>query len=167
VRPTSSRVREALFSILGQQMGGLHVLDLFAGAGTLGIEAVSRGATSVLFVEADQGHAGLLRRNVGILRDLSVVRVEVGEVQQVLPRLAAEGLAFDIVFLDPPYGRGLAQESLLVLDRLPGLLRGNARVVCESGGGELLPDRVGGLPASPLRRYGETQLHFYSRIEDP
>ncbi len=130
-RPTSDRVREALFAMLGD-IEGLRVLDLFAGTGALGIEALSRGAASVLFVERDRAALAVLRANLDSLslgRD--VARVRRGDVPRVLRAARAEAETYDLVFIDPPYReapRWAAQLSSL----LPALLAPGALVAAES-----------------------------------
>ena len=167
VRPTTSRVREALFSILGQALPGLRVLDLFAGAGTLGIEAASRGARLVVFVERDSGPLRLLRSNAEVLRGHSEVSVVAGDVLEALPRLAQEGHTFDLVFLDAPYGKGLGAAALAALEQHPSLLQAAARVVCEAGSTDELPTSVAGLRGRTPRSYGDTRLHLYEGIPAP
>ncbi|MGQ9779151.1 MAG: 16S rRNA (guanine(966)-N(2))-methyltransferase RsmD [Bacillota bacterium] len=105
LRPTAEKVRKAVFDILGPRVAGAVVLDLFAGAGGLGLEALSRGAKQVIFVERDRRALDLLRRN---LRELGLaegeeVRVVAGDVRMVLSRLAGAGERFDLVLADPPY----------------------------------------------------------------
>ncbi|HCP47621.1 MAG TPA: 16S rRNA (guanine(966)-N(2))-methyltransferase RsmD, partial [Deltaproteobacteria bacterium] len=112
IRPTASRVREALFSILGQRLDGRRVLDLYAGAGTLGIEAASRGADDVVFVEVDGSHVELLRHNARLLDGVASHRILGLDVQRAIQRLRSEGGGFDLVFLDAPYGKGLSTKTL-------------------------------------------------------
>ena len=159
VRPTASRVREALFSILGQDLTGDRVLDLFAGAGSLGIEAASRGAARVVFVEQSRDHARVLTENTGLLDGIADVVVR--------PR-ASGGERFDLVLLDPPYGRGLAGEALAALDAVADrLLRPGAVVVVETDGRDALPERVGTLLRSGPRRYGDTEIWLYTEPDEP
>jgi 16S rRNA (guanine966-N2)-methyltransferase len=130
-RPTSDRVKEALFALLGD-VAGARVLDLFAGAGGLGIEAVSRGAARAVFVERDQRALRALRHNLDSL-GLDAARAEVrpGEVLAALRTARGRAETYDLVFIDPPYSRAsdLGHElSLLV----PPLLEPEARIVVES-----------------------------------
>ncbi len=163
VRPTASRVREGLFSILGQCLDGIAVLDLFAGAGTLGLEAGSRGAGSVVFVEASKKHVSVLDENVKLLADCSSVRVLKMDVLKAIPSLAREGGRFDLVFLDPPYGKGLGRAALEALKPVADrLLEEASTVVVESDGKEALPPHVGDWTLKDRRRYGRTHLSFYT-----
>ena len=160
IRPTSDRVREAIFNILGPAVVEATVLDLFAGTGALTLEALSRGAWEAVLVE-DQGAAlGVLRRNIVSLRLEDRVRVMPMPVEGALRKLAAQEEQFTLVFLDPPYGRGLALETLTTLQG-SGLLLPEAKVVAEHSHRETLPEQVGRLKLSQCRRYGDTQVAFY------
>jgi 16S rRNA (guanine966-N2)-methyltransferase len=162
VRPTAARVREALFSILGQDLSGDRVLDLFAGAGSLGIEAASRGAKRVVFVEQSRAHARVLAANVALLDGIAEVVVRTADARRVLRGLAAAGERFDLVLLDPPYGKGLATEALTALEAVADQLLGqDTVVVVETDGRDALPERIGALVRSGPRRYGDTELWLY------
>ena len=151
-RPTADRVREALFSMLGD-VGGARVLDLYAGSGALGIEALSRGAESAVFVERDQRALAALRRN------LEAIGAEVGvRRQDVLRFLARPAGTFDLVFCDPPYDdapRVAAQLS----EALPAMLGENARIVTESDKRNPL---LLSLPLVVERAYGDTRIAIHS-----
>jgi len=166
VRPTSSRVREALFSILGQNLDGQRVLDLFAGTGSIGIEAASRGATSVVFLESNAGHARVLATNAGLLDGIAQVEILRRDAVSALPSLASRHEPFDLAFLDPPYGKGLAAQCLAALAPLTDqlLCRGGV-VVVETDGHEELPEQVGSWQSSDNRSYGQTRLGFYRHRE--
>lgn len=160
VRPTGARVREALFSILGQRLDGRRVLDLFAGTGALGVEAGSRGASAVVFVERSTEHLPSLRTNVSLLGDRG--RVEVGDAFGALSALAARGEQFELVFLDPPYRQALADRALLQLAGTPSVLATDAVVLVETARGE--PVAVpAGLRLDGTRHYGDTALHLFRR----
>jgi 16S rRNA (guanine966-N2)-methyltransferase len=160
IRPTSDKVREAIFNILGPGLVEARVLDLFAGTGALSLEALSRGAREAVLVE-DQGAAlEVLRRNLEALGVETQARVMPLPVHQALKKLAARGERFDLVFLDPPYSRGLAAATLADLEAY-GLLASYAQVVAEHSHREVLPERLGRLHLSQCRRYGDTQVTFY------
>ncbi len=160
LRPTSERVREAVFSILGLAVPGARVLDLFAGTGALGLEALSRGAAAVVFVEDHPASLKVLRRNIEALGLADRTEVLPLPVKGALKRLIARQAVFDIVFLDPPYGSGLAADTLKALAGA-GILTPAARVVAEHSRREVLPGAVGGLERRDSRRYGDTQVAFY------
>ena len=156
-RPTSDRVREALFSMLGA-LGGERVLDAFAGSGALGLEALSRGAASALFVERDGRAADVIRRNIA---DLGLPENRAAIVQAPLAAALGQarerGDAYDLVFLDPPYRHPPALGTELT-DALGPLLAVGARIVTES-------DRRAPLdlplPATHDRRYGDTLIRIH------
>ncbi len=137
VRPTSDRIRESLFMRLGD-VEGLAVLDLYAGTGALGIEALSRGAKYAVFVDRANASLRVLKKNIQTLGLGSRSRVMRGDVLRVLPRLAERGDAFDLVFLDPPYDAEVIAPTLAGLRR-ESLLRPGAVVVVESAKRHALP----------------------------
>ncbi len=157
VRPTPLRVREALFSILGASCQGRTVLDACAGTGALGLEALSRGADRVCLVERSPKVAALLRENVERL-GLAGAQVIRGDALRVIPRLATEGWAFDLVFLDPPYGRVLWRPVVAALVRHRSLAPGSLVVVEHPTGGE---PRLDELRLTDRRSYGSVALSFY------
>jgi 16S rRNA (guanine966-N2)-methyltransferase len=155
-RPTSDRVREALFSILGARVEDARVLDLFAGSGALGIEALSRGAAAATFVESDAAAVRAIRANLEAIDGGEVVR---RDVRAFLRTARDDGRQYDLVFLDPPYrqaetlGRTLGEAVAAVL--APGGI-----AVSES-------DRRAPLVLDPLipddeRRYGDTLIRLYA-----
>jgi 16S rRNA (guanine966-N2)-methyltransferase len=150
-RPTADRVREALFSMLGD-VGEARVLDLYAGSGALGIEALSRGADSAVFVERDAQALAAIERN------LAAVGVEATVVRQdVLRFLARADGAFDLVFCDPPYDSASRLAGPLA-DRLPALIAEDARIVTESDKRNPL---VLPFPLLVERAYGDTQIAIH------
>jgi 16S rRNA (guanine966-N2)-methyltransferase len=165
IRPTSDKVREAVFSILGAAVAEARVLDLFAGTGALSLEALSRGARDAVLVEDQAVALEVLRRNLEALGVAERVRIIPLSVQKALKKLAARGEKFDLVFLDPPYGRGLAGTTLAALEG-SGLLAPEAQVVAEHSHRETLPERLGWLELSQSRRYGDTQVAFYSKLSE-
>jgi 16S rRNA (guanine966-N2)-methyltransferase len=160
-RPTSERVREAVFSMLGP-LDGAGVLDLFAGSGALGIEAISRGAAQAIFVERAAGPREILAANLealGLGRPTAIVRG--GDARPELRAAAARGEVFDLVFLDPPYRQADVLGPALA-GPLAAVLAPGARVVCESD--RRLPLELG-LPLERERRYGDTLIRLHGRGE--
>jgi 16S rRNA (guanine966-N2)-methyltransferase len=129
VRPTSERVREAVFDVLGP-LEGLKALDLFAGTGAFGLEAVSRGAMACLFVEVDRGVAETLRGNIAALGCAGNCRVVVSDYRRAAEGLRREGKAFDLLFVDPPY-RILADVEVALAPLIPSLTTSEGVVVSE------------------------------------
>jgi 16S rRNA (guanine966-N2)-methyltransferase len=160
VRPTSDRLREALFNILahsyGDPVAGARVLDLFAGTGALGIEAISRGAIYALLVDEGVAARALLRDNVERLGLGGVTRIFRRDATKLGPAHPIE--AFSLIFLDPPYGRGLAEKALLSA-RDGGWLKPNALVVVEEAAdaGFTPPE---GLTELERRKYDDTEFVF-------
>jgi len=165
VRPTSDRVREAIFSVLGQAVVEALVLDLFAGTGALSLEALSRGARDAVLVEEHASALKILRDNIKTLGLESHTRVLALPVMRALKKLAGQGEQFSLVFLDPPYEQGLALKTLAALQD-SDLLLPEARVVAEHSQRETLPEQVGRLNLSQSRRYGDTQVAFYQVREN-
>jgi 16S rRNA (guanine966-N2)-methyltransferase len=152
-RPTADRVREALFSMLGD-VDGSHVLDLYAGSGALGIEALSRGAGSAVFVERDAKAVAAIERN------LEAVGVDARIVRQPAERFlaAAEG-SYDLVFCDPPYDFASRLAGALA-ERLPAVTPPGARIVTESDKRNPLELPF---PLVTERSYGDTRIAIHER----
>lgn len=157
-RPTGSRVREALFDVLGPRVAGAAFADLFAGSGAVGLEAWSRGAARVLLVEGDRKAATALRRVVARLGapGVRVLRANLPSQTARLGDLAAGG--FDVVFADPPYRYGRYGR---LLEAAAPLLAADGLLVLEHAAGESVPERAPGLALTSTRRYGESELAFY------
>jgi 16S rRNA (guanine966-N2)-methyltransferase len=150
-RPTSDRVREAAFAILGS-VEGAHVLDLFAGSGALGLEALSRGASSATFVETDPTAVKAIERNLDKLGlEGTIVRSDVAR------HLSRTDLRYDVVFVDPPYEM-VESLRMPLAEHLPRVLAEGGSVVFESAAG-LEPDLP--LPVRSTRRHGSTQLTVF------
>jgi len=158
-RPTLDRVREALFNIVAPQLADAEVLDLYAGTGALGIEALSRGARWAVLVEADPRAVLVLRRNVAELGLLSRAQIWTTTAERAMHRLAR--LTFDLVFVDPPWPTGVSGD---VRRRLPSLLRPEGTLVVQyDAGAEEREEVWPGLEMFDRRRYGRTGLSFWRR----
>jgi 16S rRNA (guanine966-N2)-methyltransferase len=156
VRPTSDRVREATFASLGSVVEGARVLDLYAGTGALGIEALSRGAIGAVFVDRSPASVSALRRNLEALALAERVRVLRSDVAGALRRLGREGAGFDLVFADPPYAVSDVETTLGALSTL-GLLEPDATLVVERGRRHPLA-AIAGVAAVDERGYGDTVI---------
>jgi 16S rRNA (guanine966-N2)-methyltransferase len=177
-RPTSDRVREALFGILASAgaVSGARVLDLYAGTGALALEALSRGAAHATLVESSREALAVLRSNVSALGQQDQTLVLAGDVRSHLPRIVRAG-PFDLVLADPPWslvGEGGPHAPQSVLDSLAraGALADGALVVLEHAARSPPPD-IDALTRGETRRYGDTALTFYKTgilaapLEDP
>ncbi len=159
-RPTSERVREALFSAVQARtdLGGARVLDLYAGSGALGLEALSRGAAHARFVESDRRAAEVLRRNVAAL-GLPGAEITVGAVEPVLS--AGPGEPYHLVLADPPYAvDGPTLARVLDAVRARGWLAPGALLVVERAARSEPPAWPAGVSATTERRYGDTRLYY-------
>jgi pantetheine-phosphate adenylyltransferase/16S rRNA (guanine(966)-N(2))-methyltransferase RsmD len=159
VRPTSDRVRESLFNSLGQFFGGGAVLDLFAGTGALGIEAVSRGCECVVFVERDGRAIAAIRENLRRAGFEGRAEVDRDDAGRALDRMRAEGRQFSLIFVDPPY-RIAATEVGGLVSRLGALLAPGGRAVIETGEAP-----AGGTKKGVTRQYGGTFVTILERSE--
>ena len=160
-RPLADRVKETLFAILEPDLRGAVVVDLFAGSGAAGIEALSRGAARVIFVERDRGAAAVIAANLARTH-LGGERARIVRADAVAWLAAAA--PFDVVIVDPPY----AETALLVaaLEAVEPRLAPGARVVAKHFWRDAPPARIGLLASERERRFGETMLTFYRRAED-
>lgn len=166
VRPTADRVKEALFSILGSRvdLGGAVMLDVFAGSGALGIEALSRGAAAVTFVEQDAAARRALSANLARCGLAERSRIVKQAAAGALARLAEEGARFDGVLMDPPYHGGLADRLLAQLGD-GALLRAGSWVMVEHHLEDRLAEVYGTLRLTTTKRYGKTVLSLYRRTD--
>ena len=158
-RPTPDRVREALFSILADAVDEAVVLDLFAGSGALGLEALSRGARHAVFVEQARNALGVLRENIRATQS-EACEVLAMPVVKALGALAERGALFDLIFLDPPYDAG---ELTPTLNRILacGLAAQGGLIVCEHRGNSQPPEAGVGLRRADTRVYGDVALTFF------
>jgi 16S rRNA (guanine966-N2)-methyltransferase len=157
VRPTPDRVREALFSILADRVFEARVLDLYAGSGAVGLEALSRGALWVHFVEQAATAQAIIRHNVATLAAGDCTRITGGSLPGALKRIHPGEGQFDLVFADPPYGRGHPEKLLESEDLLP-LVSNDTILIIELPQAEVPPAGLW-LPVD-RRRYGDTALLF-------
>ncbi len=163
IRPTADRVREAMFSIIGSRLPDAMVLDLYAGTGALGLEAISRGAASAVFVDQNPAAIRLIRSNIQLCGAEGRSRIIQASVQRAVRQLAGEALAFSLVFLDPPYGRGHVDSILPDLHRIADA---STMVVAEHHAKDILPSTCGKWVRTQERLYGDTAISFYMRSPD-
>ena len=157
-RPTAERVKEALFSAVQFDIEGRRVLDLFAGSGQLGIEALSRGATSCVFVDRSAEAAAIVRKNLQTAGLFARSQVLCLDSLSYLARLTER---FDLVFLDPPYAADLL---LPALEAVEPHLNPGAIVMAESDAAVTLPEQIGGLTLQKVYRYGRIYLRKYAEV---
>ena len=162
VRPTAGSARESLFNILGKEISSAKVLDLFAGTGALGIEALSRGAKEAVFVDNNCLSERAVRRNITNLSFESRATIYRLEVDKALKLFSRKGYRFDIIFMDPPYGSNMAMRTLIEISR-SNTLRDGGMVVIEHYWKDVLPQAPRGLKMKRKEVYGDTAISFYVR----
>jgi 16S rRNA (guanine966-N2)-methyltransferase len=158
-RPTSDRVRESIFNILGDRVRGTRVLDLYAGTGAMGIEALSRGAESVLFADDHEAALAALEKNIkscSLQRRADMVK---WNLLNNLNIIRSHRPAFNLVFLDPPYDKNMIRPTLSNLG-MSQFLQDNCRLVLEHSPLEPIPENLPGFKISDRRRYGKTLVSF-------
>ncbi len=166
LRPTGDRLKETLFNILGMSVANAVVLDVFAGAGAIGLEALSRGAGEVVFIESDAGARRLIQHNLklcGVERGFRIVKEDVFMAMRFLAR---QGFIADVVFFDPPYN-WKPYCDLLDISFKKGLVSGQALVVIEHHLKADMPESGDGYVRSRLVRQGDHCLSFYQRNQEP
>ncbi len=139
IRPTSDRLRESIFNIIGQEVPDTVVLDLFAGTGAMGIEALSRGAKWVTFLDRSKTAVALINRNLAACRLTDASRVVVWDITRNLNCLRTDPLRFNLVFVDPPYNQRYLKPALIHLAQ-SDLLAPDARIIVEHDPAEIVPD---------------------------
>lgn len=160
IRPTIDRVREAVFSMIAREVPEARVLDLFAGTGAMGLEALSRGASFCFFIDNSSEAVSLIGENIELCAAQDRSRIIQGPVASAIRRLGSENELFDLIFMDPPYGKGYIEKALEIVG---ALARNDALVVAEHS----VKDKPPIVPAmwreARERRYGDTLISVYSR----
>ncbi len=160
IRPTSDRVKEALFNILGATCHQATVLDLFAGTGALGLEALSRGAKQVVFIDNSRRALEVIRKNIALCRAAGRARVFKWDIAKNLACLTGLGAVYGLVFMDPPYGTRLAAKALTHLAE-NRLLQAGAQIVVEHARDDM-PEAAAPFELFSQRTYGRTTLSFFT-----
>jgi 16S rRNA (guanine966-N2)-methyltransferase len=158
-RPTSDRVRESIFNILGDRVRGARILDLYAGTGAMGIEALSRGAESVLFVDDHGAALAALEKNIKACSLQSRANMVRWDLLNNLNIIRSNRRAFNLVFLDPPYNKNMIKPTLSNLGISQSLEKGSL-LVLEHSPLEPIPENLPGFKMSDQRRYGKTLVSF-------
>lgn len=159
VRPTQDKVRKAIFDILGASLPGSSFLELFAGTGAVGIEALSCAAGSVCFVENDRNSLKLLKEN---LSGLKLANFEVLGLDsfEAVKRFASQGRKFDIIFLDPPYYKDLAKKILQTFDSYD-ILFPSGLIIIQHFKKDVIPEKTNSFNIFKQKMYGDTVVSFY------
>ncbi len=159
VRPTTEVVKEAVFSVLQFRIEGRSFLDLFAGSGQMGIEALSRGASKAVFVDADKRSAALVKKN---LDNTGLTAHAVVHNKDSIAFLNSCGEKFDIAFLDPPYQTGILQKALEHISRV---MNKGGLILCEHPADEVLDEEIGDFVVKKQYKYGKIRITAYSHRE--
>lgn len=159
IRPTADRLRESIFNIISARVPSAVVLDLFAGTGAFGIEALSRRARAAVFIDNSRSAVTIINRNLECCRLLDRARVILWDVTRDLGCIPISQPRFDLVFIDPPYNRGLVRDGLNLIRRSPILAPGH-RLILEHSLREPLPLALDGFILHDQRRYGKTLVSF-------
>ena len=162
IRPTSDKVKEALFSILGEDIIGAYVCDLFSGTGNLGLEALSRGADKCYFVDNSGESIKLITDNVEMCRAEEYSVIVKGDFKKCISQIELAGDKIDIFFLDPPYDKGLWTKAIDAIKEADILAEGGV-IVCEHYKEIELPEEISGFTRVKDRAYGKVVLSFYKR----
>jgi 16S rRNA (guanine(966)-N(2))-methyltransferase RsmD len=169
IRPTTGKLREAVFNICQGEMDGAAVLDLFAGSGAMGFEAMSRGAASVLFVDNDLSSVKAIQENIAVLGLKNSARVIAGEAVSTLSKFAKQGQQFDWIYVDPPYGaigpsgRPYSHEILAIIDASSLLKSDGTLFIEETAAAAPSPsDELKTLSLKSARRFGRSTLLHYT-----
>ena len=166
IRPTQNLVRKAIFDVLGINLDGLEFLELFAGSGAVGLEALSRGAKKLVLVEKEPQCIQAIEENVKLLKvnsyESGTSRCEIiqGDALMTIKLFARQQKKFDIVFIDPPYGRELAKKTLKTLEAYD-ILQPNCMVIIQHEEDEILPETQGRFLLFRKKNYGHTVLSMY------
>jgi len=158
VRPTQDRVKEALFNVIAKEVPGSVVVELFAGSGSLALEAISRGASRAVFVDINPACLKIIRKNIGSIDSQSISEVYKADALKAIERFEKRGVKFNIVFVDPPYHKGLPKKTLIKLARHDILWQNNI-IIIEHSKRELIPE-VEGINLLMQRQYGDTVLSY-------
>ena len=163
-RPTSDRLRETLFNVIAPRIEGAVFVDLYAGSGAVGIEAISRGASEAVFVENSEPAMKVIRQNLNSLGIKGGYALETRSAAAALKRLAASGRQFNIVFLDPPYASANDYDNTLSLlgNECASILAPSAIVIAEHTKKQDLDERYGSINRYRVLKQGEAVLSFYS-----
>ncbi|HJV44138.1 MAG TPA: 16S rRNA (guanine(966)-N(2))-methyltransferase RsmD [Bacillota bacterium] len=159
-RPTVDKVKESIFNMIGPYFDGGIALDLYAGTGGLGIEALSRGVDKVIFVDMNRKAIDIIKQNLEVTHFSEQAEVYKNEASRALKALVKRGLKLDLIFLDPPYAEQKVESEIAILFDYE-LLNPNARIVVETDVDIVLVDRIGGVEKVKEVEYGNTRVTVY------
>ncbi|MGB2631032.1 MAG: 16S rRNA (guanine(966)-N(2))-methyltransferase RsmD [Candidatus Omnitrophota bacterium] len=162
VRPTKDRIRESVFNVIMGHVPGTKVLDLFAGSGAYGLEALSRGAEKAVFIEKRKDSSNAIRENIELLGLQGRTKVITYDVFKVLEGLKEDKERFDLVFADPPYSKDMAKKTLIKINHYDILIHSGLLII-EHNIQEQLPDLEGDVSILKRKTYGNISISIYSK----
>ena len=163
VRPTADRLRESIFNILSSRVHEAIVLDLFAGTGALGIEAISRGAECAVFIDSSPGALAVIARNIEACAYSRLTKVIKWDISKNLNCIKSSSPPFNLIFIDPPYNRNIIKAALRNLYRSNSVAKG-AYVVIEHAAAEPIPANLEAFEIDHQRKYGKTLVSFLNYV---
>ncbi|MDA3897805.1 MAG: 16S rRNA (guanine(966)-N(2))-methyltransferase RsmD [Desulfobacteraceae bacterium] len=162
-RPTADRVRESIFNILASNIANASVLDLFAGTGALGLEALSRGAANAVFIDSSASAVQIIQKNILACKTENRVQVIRWDIAKNINCLPPDTLAFDLVFMDPPYNKNYILPALKKLMK-QNILKDGSTIIIEHSGAEPVPQNHPGIQLADQRIYGKTLVSFLTVV---
>jgi len=157
-RPTLDRVKEAVFNILGNSFYDIFVLDLFAGSGALGLEALSRGAKSCEFVDLSKDAVKIIKKNIDKCSMNDISKVHQCDFEMAIKKFPEK--YFDLVFLDPPYGKDI---GILAISKLNKVIKDTGIIVLETDNSETVPEKIDCFERYDVRKYGRVMISFFRK----
>jgi 16S rRNA (guanine966-N2)-methyltransferase len=164
-RPTADRVKEALFGIIGEKVRNALVLDLFAGTGSLGIESLSRGARGAVFVDKNRNCGNIIKENLEYTGFMDRSKIIIGDVLKAINKIKSNYKKYDIIFIDPPYGKKNIDKTLKIFS-YNDIIDKNGIIIAESHVNDKMPEKVGEFKLVDIRKYGITALSFYITVKE-
>jgi len=161
VRPTSDKVKESLFNIIAEYILDSQFLDLFAGSGAIGIEALSRGSTNVFFVDISNDSLKILKKNLSTLHIEDKIEMYNADYKTAIEKFKFKNIKFNIIYIDPPYFKAIAQDALALVEEA-SILSQNGIIAVEHDEKDSMPQNQGKLFLLKQKKYGGTKLSFYT-----
>jgi len=164
-RPTSDRVKESLFNIISGMIPGAGVLDIYAGTGSIGIEALSRGADFAVFVDKSNECSRIIRENLVNTKLIDKASVITGDIFITLNKISKNNKKFDIIFLDPPYKKNLVVETLKCIEK-NAIIKPEGIIIAEHSFDDGIQEEIGGYKRYRCQKYGITAISFFRGMDD-
>lgn len=163
-RPTADRVKESIFNIIASKIYDAKILDLFAGTGNLGLEAISRGSNECTFIEFNKNTFNILNENIKVLEFNEKSKSYNNDAKAALSILHKKEEIFDVIFLDPPYGKKLIETSIIDIDKF-NMLDNGGIIISEYDINDVIPDVIGKIKIYRTEKYGRTKVSFWTEGE--